>query len=61
MKEETVNVEANNKNATVFNAAKWIRANCAGAHELRTETLQIVSSFTLMWNFFENRLVFCPV
>jgi hypothetical protein len=40
--------------ASVFDAADWIRSNCAGAHELRPETLKVVSSFTLTWNFFEN-------
>jgi hypothetical protein len=40
--------------ATVFNAAEWIRTNCVGADALKPATLQIVSSFTLMWNFFEN-------
>lgn len=40
--------------AAVFDAKEWIRANCAGAHDLRPETLQVVSSFNLMWNLFEN-------
>jgi hypothetical protein len=40
--------------ATIFDAAEWIKSNYAGADELRPETLQVVSSFTLIWNFFEN-------
>jgi hypothetical protein len=38
----------------VFDAKGWITSNCAGGHELAPETLHVVSSFTLMWNLFEN-------
>ena len=37
-----------------FNAKQWIDTNCVGGHTLRPETLEMVSNFTLMWNFFEG-------
>lgn len=37
-----------------FSAGNWIAANCVGAHRLHSETVGVVSNFTLMWNFFEG-------
>jgi hypothetical protein len=39
---------------TVFGAKSWLVANYAEAQALTPETLQAVSSFTLMWNLFES-------
>jgi hypothetical protein len=39
---------------TAFDAEAWIKANCRDARHLKPETLQVVSNFTLMWNYFEN-------
>ena len=42
--------------AALFDAGPWIVANCPGGYVLKEETLRTVSSFTLMWNLFENTL-----
>ncbi len=37
-----------------FSAKHWIDTNCRGAHALKRESVDVVSSFTLMWNIFEG-------
>jgi len=37
-----------------FSAKRWINTNCLGGDALRPETFDVISSFTLMWNFFEG-------
>jgi hypothetical protein len=39
-----------------FSARNWIASNCVGARGLYPETVDVVSNFTLMWNFFEGTL-----
>ena len=41
-------------NTNSFSANSWIAANCVGANHLHPETVDVVSNFTLMWNFFEG-------
>ena len=41
-------------NTNPFSANNWIAANCVGANQLHPDTVDVVSSFTLMWNFFEG-------
>src|SRR5574337_94968 len=37
-----------------FSTKRWINANCRGGHALKGESVDAVSSFTLMWNIFEG-------
>ena len=37
-----------------FSAKHWIDTNCRGGHALKREFVDVVSSFTLMWNIFEG-------
>lgn len=37
-----------------FSAKHWIGTNCRGGHDLKPESVDVVSSFTLMWNIFEG-------
>lgn len=37
-----------------FSAKNWIDTNCRGGHALNRESVEVVSSFTLMWNIFEG-------
>jgi hypothetical protein len=39
---------------TTFNAKHWININCFGGDTLAPETVDVISNFTLMWNFFEG-------
>jgi hypothetical protein len=39
---------------TTFSVKHWINTNCFGGDTLRSETIEVISSFTLMWNFFEG-------
>jgi hypothetical protein len=43
-------------NMAIFDAKSWIMGTCPGADILRSETLDVVSNFTLIWNLFEGTL-----
>jgi hypothetical protein len=34
----------------------WIISNCAYANQLKPETIEVISNFTLLWSFFEGAL-----
>lgn len=42
------------KSAKIFDAELWVRKNLLEAASLKTETLQTVAGFTLLWNLFEG-------
>jgi hypothetical protein len=37
-----------------FSAKHWIATNCRGGHALKHDSVDVVSSFTLMWDIFEG-------
>ena len=44
------------KSATIFDAELWVREHLREALSLKSESLQAVAGFALLWNLFEGRV-----